>query len=76
MSFQFFSGDVATALELGPALCASDVLPLATAWAAVPTCWALALTGRFGEVDRITDAGLRAAALGQAGPQRFAIGCG
>ena len=35
---------------------------------------ALALAGRFGEVHRIADAGLRAAALSESGPQRFAIG--
>ena len=74
VSFAFFSGDVATAIETGPSLCASDVLPLATVWAAMPTCGALALAGRFQEVHRIAAAGLRAAALSGSGPQRFAIG--
>jgi DNA-binding CsgD family transcriptional regulator/ABC-type oligopeptide transport system ATPase subunit len=74
VSFAFFSGDVATAIETGPILCASDVLPLATVWAAMPTCAALALAGRFQEVHRIAAAGLRAAALSGSGPQRFAIG--
>jgi DNA-binding CsgD family transcriptional regulator len=74
VSFAFFSGDVATAIETGPSLCASDVLPLARVWAAVATSFALALAGRFGEVHRIADAGLRAAALSESGPQRFAIG--
>ncbi|MFY9766225.1 MAG: LuxR C-terminal-related transcriptional regulator [Mycobacterium sp.] len=74
LSFGFFSGDVATTLESGPSLCASGVLPLATVWAAVATSCALALAGRFGEVRRIADAGLRAAALSESGLQRFAIG--
>ena len=54
----------------GPA--ASDP-PLATR-AAVPTCWALALAGRFGDVHRVAEAGLRAAVLGDSGPQRMEIG--
>jgi DNA-binding CsgD family transcriptional regulator len=74
VSFAFFSGDVATAIETGPSLCGSDVLPLATVYAAVATSCALALAGRFGDVRRIADAGLRAAALSESGPQRFAIG--
>ncbi|MGH3562080.1 MAG: response regulator transcription factor, partial [Mycobacterium sp.] len=41
--------------------------------AAMSTSWALALSGRFSEVSRIADAGLRAAALGESRPQRFAI---
>ena len=35
---------------------------------------ALALAGRFGDVHRIADAGLRAAALSESGPDQFAIG--
>ncbi|HUH67520.1 MAG TPA: LuxR C-terminal-related transcriptional regulator [Mycobacterium sp.] len=66
MSFTCLSGDVPTTIETGLALCASDVL-LVTVWAAVPTCWALALVGRFSEVHRIAEAGLRAAALAQPG---------
>ena len=64
--FTCFSGDIPTTIETGLALCASD-LPLATVWAAVPTCWALALAGRFGDVHRVAEAGLRAAALAQPG---------
>jgi len=74
VSFGFFSGDLATAIETGPMLCGSDVLPLASLWAAVATSCALALAGRFGEVHRIADAGLRAAALSEWGSQRYAIG--
>jgi DNA-binding CsgD family transcriptional regulator/energy-coupling factor transporter ATP-binding protein EcfA2 len=64
--FTCFSGDIQTTIETGLALCASD-LPLAAVWAAVPTCWALALAGRFGDVHRIAEAGLRAAAFAQPG---------
>jgi DNA-binding CsgD family transcriptional regulator/energy-coupling factor transporter ATP-binding protein EcfA2 len=74
VSFRFFSGDVATAIETGPSLCGSDVLPLAALWAAVATSSALALAGRFGDVHRIADAGLRAAALSESGSDRFNIG--
>ena len=74
VSFACFSGDVATAIETGPSLCGSDVLPLATVWAASATACALALAGRFGDVHRIADAGLRAAALSEPGPHQFAIG--
>ena len=74
VSFRFFSGDVATAIETGPSLCGSDVLPLAALWAAVATSSALTLAGRFGDVHRIADAGLRAAALSESGSDRFNIG--
>jgi len=71
--FACFSGDVPTAIELGLPLCASDVQPLTTKWAITSTAWALALTGRPGEVHRITNAG-RAAVLDQLGPHRFVVG--
>lgn len=76
VSFRFFAGDLATAIETGPMLCGSDVLPLATVWAAVAvaTSCALALAGRFEEVHRIADAALRAAALSESGSHRFTIG--
>jgi DNA-binding CsgD family transcriptional regulator len=74
VSFGFFSGDIATAIETGPMLCGSDVLPLAALWAAVATACALGLAGRFGDVHRIADAGLRAAALTESGSHRFTIG--
>ena len=64
--FTCFSGDIQTTIETGLALCASD-LPLTAVWAAVPTCWALALAGRFGDVHRVAEVGLRAAALAQPG---------
>jgi ATP/maltotriose-dependent transcriptional regulator MalT len=72
--FAYFSGDVSTTIETGLALCARNVSPVATAWAAAPTCWALALTGRYGDVQRIAAAGLRAAVLGESGPLRLVIG--
>jgi DNA-binding CsgD family transcriptional regulator/energy-coupling factor transporter ATP-binding protein EcfA2 len=74
VSFAFFSGDLATAITTGLALCESELLPVAMVWAAMSTAWALALSGRFSECDRIADAGFRAGALGESTPQRFAIG--
>ncbi|MBO0882390.1 MAG: LuxR family transcriptional regulator, partial [Mycobacterium sp.] len=74
LSFAFFSGDVVTAMETGPTLCASGLLPVASVWAAVPTACAFALAGRPGEVRQIADMALRAAELSELGPQRFAIG--
>ncbi|OBJ58533.1 LuxR family transcriptional regulator [Mycobacterium sp. 1423905.2] len=74
LSIAYFSGDVATTLEVGPSLCSPDVPPTATVWAANATASALVAAGRFGDVQRIADAGLRAAALCKAGPQRFGIG--
>ena len=75
VSFAFFSGDVATAIETGLAVCATDPLPLATVWVAmaISTSWALALVGRFGE-HQIADAGPRGAAFGESETQRLAIG--
>ncbi len=72
-AFAFFSGDVRTALDLGLAVCTSDVQPLVGMWATTWTCWALALTGRFGEVQCVADAG-RAAVFDRPGPYRFAMG--
>jgi DNA-binding CsgD family transcriptional regulator len=74
LSFAYFSGDVASTLAMGPRLCASDAPSTATAWAAAPTASALAAAGRFDDVKRIADAGLRAATVRKAGPQKFAIG--
>lgn len=73
VAFASFSGDVATAIELGLPLCASDQQPLTMAWAVASTCWALALAGRLGEVHQIANAG-GAAVLSQMGPGRFVIG--
>jgi DNA-binding CsgD family transcriptional regulator len=73
-AFACFSGDVQTTLNLGFAVFTSDVLPVVRMWVTTWTCWALALTGRFGEVQRVADAG-RAAVLNQSGPPcRFAMG--
>ncbi|MGZ4528115.1 MAG: LuxR C-terminal-related transcriptional regulator [Mycobacterium sp.] len=74
VSIAFFCGDVETTLAVGPSLCDSDVLPIATVWAAIPTCSALAAAGRYSEVQPIADAGLRAAAACGMGLQRFNIG--
>lgn len=73
-AFACFSGDVRTALDLGFEVCQSDVPPVMKTWAATWTCWALALTGRFGEVRRVADEGRRAAEFDQSGPCRFAMG--
>ncbi len=72
-AFAFFSGDVRTALDLGFALCTSDVQPVVGMWVTTWTCWALALTGRFGEIQHIADAG-RPAVFDRPGPYRFAMG--
>lgn len=72
-AFAFFSGDVRTALDLGFAVCTSDVQPVVGMWVTTWTCWALALTGRFGEVRHVADAG-RAAVFDRPGPYRFAMG--
>lgn len=72
-AFACFSGDVRTALDLGFAACRPDVDPVVRTWAATWTCWALALTGRFAEVQRVADVG-RVAVLDQSGPCRFAMG--
>lgn len=72
-AFAFFSGDVRTALDLGFALSTSDVQRVVGMWVTTWMCWALALTGRFGEVRRVADAG-RPAAFDHPGPYRFAMG--
>ncbi|OBJ58532.1 helix-turn-helix transcriptional regulator, partial [Mycobacterium sp. 1423905.2] len=74
VTMAFFSGDIATTLQRGSALCASDLPPTATVWAAVPTCAALATTGRCADVDRMAAAALRAAAVCGRGLQRFNVG--
>ena len=72
--FAFFSGDLQKVIEEGPRLCESTVSPRATAWAAVPTTYGLALAGRFDEAHRIAATGLRAVVLSEYGPQRFIVG--
>ncbi len=74
LSMGYFHGDVETTIEIGPGLCESDVVPMATVWAVLPTCGALAAAGRLSEVDRIAEVGVRAAALCGLGPHRFNIG--
>ncbi|ORA14225.1 LuxR family transcriptional regulator [Mycobacterium arosiense ATCC BAA-1401 = DSM 45069] len=74
VSMGYFRGDVETTVALGPALCESDLLPIATVWAAFPSCAALAAVGRFSDVSRLADVGLRAAATCGLGPHQFNIG--
>lgn len=71
--FAFFSGDLPKAIATGLAVYESEVLPVATVWAATSTSWALAKSGRFSECHHIADAGFRKAGLGGLGLQRFAI---
>ncbi|WP_082953104.1 LuxR family transcriptional regulator [Mycobacterium sp. 852002-10029_SCH5224772] len=74
VSMGYFHGDVETTIELGLGLCESDLSPTATAWAVFPTCGALAAAGRFSEVSRIAELGLRASRLCGLGPHQFNIG--
>ncbi len=74
VSFAFFSGDLSTAMTAGLVVCESGAGPPAAVWAAMSTSWAMALSGRFPDCHRVADAGFGAAALGESGPQRFAIG--
>ncbi|OBF57487.1 LuxR family transcriptional regulator, partial [Mycobacterium sp. 852002-53434_SCH5985345] len=74
MSMGFYSGDVATTIEIGPDFSESEMLPMAAVWAAVPTCGAFAAVGRFSQVHVMADAALRAAASCGLGLQRFNIG--
>ncbi len=72
-AFACFSGDVRTALSLGLAVCTSDMAPVVRTWAATWTCWALALTGRFYDVQRLAHA-RPAVFFDRSGPCRFAMG--
>ncbi|OBB95322.1 LuxR C-terminal-related transcriptional regulator [Mycobacterium sp. 852002-40037_SCH5390672] len=74
VSMGYFRGDVETTIELGPGLCESDAVPIATVWAVFPTCGAFAAAGRFSQVSRIADLGLRAAGLCGLGLHQFNIG--
>jgi DNA-binding CsgD family transcriptional regulator/energy-coupling factor transporter ATP-binding protein EcfA2 len=73
-SFAFFRGDLSMAITTGTAVCESEPIPPAAVWAAMSTSWALGLSGRFAESQRVARAGFRAAALGDSGPQRFSMG--
>ncbi len=73
VAFAFFSGDVATATTSGLAVCEGQLGGQAMEWAGMSTSWALALSGRFAECHRVADAGFRAVAFAESGPQRFAI---
>lgn len=73
MAFSFSAGDLPPAIAAGLAMCESELPSETKVWAAVPTCWALALSGRFSEAAHVADAGRRATALGESRPQRFAM---
>ncbi|ORV41937.1 LuxR family transcriptional regulator [Mycobacterium conspicuum] len=72
-TFACFSGDIRTALKLGLTLCTPGVQPLARTWATTWMCWALALAGQCGEVQRLAETG-QAVASNQPRPYRFAMG--
>jgi DNA-binding CsgD family transcriptional regulator len=68
-----FTGDVATAIELGLPLCAPGQPASAIVWAITPTTWALALVGRTDEVQQVANRG-EVATLGRLGPYGFVSG--
>ncbi|MGK2881598.1 MAG: LuxR C-terminal-related transcriptional regulator [Mycobacterium sp.] len=74
VSLAFFSGDVPAAIDLGRAALATEMLPMATVWAAMATAGALSLSGRLDEVGPIAQQGLQAAHNCESGPQRYSIG--
>ncbi len=74
VSFAFFGGDLPTAVTLGSATLGSDMMPMATVWAAMATAGALALSGRFREVADVAEQGVQAAEHCDSGPQRYSIG--
>lgn len=74
VSFDFFAGNLAAAITNGMALCCPDSYPMAAVTAAMPTSWALALSGRLTDTRAVTRAGLRAADHCASGVQRLAIG--
>jgi ATP/maltotriose-dependent transcriptional regulator MalT len=74
VSVAFFGGDVPAAARLGQAALAAEMMPMAAVWAAMATAGALALSGRFEEVNAIAEQGLQAAQRCESGPQRYAIG--
>lgn len=77
LAFAFFSGDLLTAMQAGPGLCASDVSPVATAMAALPTAHALTMVGKVGDAGRIVEAGLQALQAAERSPSgAIAFGLG
>lgn len=73
VSFAFFAGDLPAAIASGTQALASDMLPMATVWAALATAGALALSGRFAEVAAVVQQGERAADCCESGPQRYSL---
>jgi DNA-binding CsgD family transcriptional regulator len=74
VSIAFFEADLATALSLGLTALAGELMSTAMVWAAMATAGALALSGRFGEVEAAARQGIRAAELCESGPQRYSLG--
>jgi DNA-binding CsgD family transcriptional regulator len=74
VSLTFFSGDLPAAIRLGRAALATEMVPMATVWAAMATAGALSMSGRLDEVGPIAQQGLQAALHSESGPQRYTIG--
>jgi DNA-binding CsgD family transcriptional regulator len=74
VSIAFFGGDVPTAVSMGLAALDTEMMPMATVWAAMATAGALALSGRFAQVGSIAERGVQAAERCESGPQRYTIG--
>ncbi|WP_231983651.1 helix-turn-helix transcriptional regulator, partial [Mycobacterium sp. E2733] len=72
-SIACFTGDVATAIELGLPLCAPGQPASTIVWAITPTTWALALVGRTDDVQQVANRG-EAATHGRLGPYGFVSG--
>jgi ATP/maltotriose-dependent transcriptional regulator MalT len=73
VAFAFFAGDLPATIATGTAALESDMLPMATVWAALATAGALALSGRFAEVGAVVAHGERAADCCESGPQRYSL---
>jgi DNA-binding CsgD family transcriptional regulator len=74
VAIAFFDADLATAIPLGLAALADELMPMAMVWAAMATAGALALSGRFAEVSGAAQHGVRAAELCESGPHRYSLG--
>ncbi|WP_163905591.1 helix-turn-helix transcriptional regulator [Mycolicibacterium pulveris] len=74
VTLAFFGGEVPTAIRLGRAVLATEMVPMATVWAAMATAAALSLSGQFADVGPIAQQGLQAARHCESGPQRYSIG--
>jgi DNA-binding CsgD family transcriptional regulator/DNA polymerase III delta prime subunit len=74
VSIAFFGGDVPVAVSMGLAALDTEMMPMATVWAAMATAGALALSGRFAQVGSIAERGVQASEWCESVPQRYTIG--